>query len=633
MLHSIWGEALTPEDHEKIREHLQERLAGRAGEVDLKNDAAREILVCGGGSCRGSASNELSEILRDELTEEGLGDEIAVVCVGCIGLCSSGPLLVVSPEGICYSEVTPAAARRIVKEHLVAGGKTIPELELQQKTGKNSVLRSRSVPFLARQVRVALRNCGVVNPLRIEESIARDGYRALTEVLSRGSRSDALELVKRSGLRGRGGAGFPTGLKWEIVREAPENTKYVVCNGDEGDPGAFMDRSILEGDPHSVIEGMAIGAFAVGASHGFVYVRAEYGLALEHLEHALAQARRCGVLGEGILGFDFDFDLTLSVGGGAFVCGEETALVSSIEGRRGVPRPRPPFPAQVGINGKPTLVGNVETWVHVAPIILNGPNWFAAMGTSRSRGTKVFALSGAVQNTGLVEVPMGTTLRELVYEIGGGVAPGRRFKGALTGGPSGGCIPASQADRPLDFDSLLELGAMMGSGGLIVIDETTCAVDLARFFVEFAVEESCGKCPPCRVGTRRMLDILERIAAGEGQDGDVDQLQELALHIRETSMCGLGQTAPNPVLSTLRHFRDEFDAHIDSKRCPAGQCPSLLTYTVYETLCDGCMMCKEVCPADAIKGEEGRVHRIDHNACARCGACLSSCPVEAIVAT
>lgn len=626
---SSWTEPLTPDDLQRVKVRLAGRIANRRRSSEPSPDQTREILVCGGGACRVSGAEALDDLLREELQAQGLGDHVSVVSVGCMGLCSAGPLVVVCPEGTYYSGVTPSVLSRIVAGHLVSGS-PVSDLELQEPTEEGGVLRSREVPFLARQVRVALRNCGVIDPLRIEEAIACDGYRALERVLERGSRSKILELVKRAGLRGRGGAGFPTGLKWEIVREVEADEKYVVCNADEGDPGAFTDRSLLEGDPHSVIEGMAIAAYAVGARHGIAYVRAEYSLAVDRFEHALAQARSCGLIGNRVLGYDFDFDLSLCVGGGAFVCGEETALMNSIEGRRGTPRPRPPFPAQVGLNGMPTLVCNVETWTHVPPIVLNGAEWYSRIGTNRSRGTKVFALSGAVRNAGLVEVPMGTTLRELVGDIGGGVARGHRFKGALTGGPSGGCIPAVQDDRPLDFDSLLELGAMMGSGGLIVIDDSTCAVDLAKFFLEFAVEESCGKCPPCRVGTRRMLDMLENIAEGRGQEGDVERLTDLALHIRQTSLCGLGQTAPNPVLSTLRHFADEYDEHISKRECRARQCLSLLTYSICETLCDGCTLCVDACPVNAIEGEHGSVHRIDQDACTRCGACLTICPVSAV---
>jgi NADP-reducing hydrogenase subunit HndC len=507
----------------------------------------------------------------------------------------------------------------------------VEDAELVWEGPDGVTLRSRDVPFFAQQVKIALRNCGVVDPLRIDDYIALDGYAALAKVLLEMTPDGVLDAVKRSGLRGRGGAGFPAGLKWQFVREAPGGEKYVVCNGDEGDPGAFMDRSILEGDPHSVIEGMTIAGRVVGAARGFIYVRAEYPLAIERLGFALAAARAAGLLGPNVLGTGFSFDIEIRIGAGAFVCGEETALIASIEGKRGMPRPRPPFPAQHGLWGKPTLINNVETWANVAPIILRGAAWFSAIGTARSKGTKVFALAGDVRNTGLVEVPMGISLRDVVEVIGGGIRTGLPFKAVQAGGPSGGCVPASAADVPVDYESLQSLGAVMGSGGLIVLHEGTCMVELSRFFLEFLVEESCGKCPPCRIGLRVMLNLVERITKGEAALEDIDTLQELARHVQRSSLCGLGQTAPNAVLSTLQHFRDEYETHIHDRRCPAGQCRALLTYTIAEELCNGCTLCATACASNAITGQIKHVHHIDQDLCIHCGACLTACNQNAVL--
>jgi NADH:ubiquinone oxidoreductase subunit F (NADH-binding)/(2Fe-2S) ferredoxin/ferredoxin len=621
----------TPEDLGSIRRRLRPRIKARTISEDPARGAVRELLVCAGGGCVSSRSLPVAEALEREIAAAELGDYARVVRVGCMGLCEAGPLVLVCPDGIFYRNVDQDGARRIVAEH-IAENRPVREMEITWQDEAHGVLRSRDVPFFAWQVKIALRNCGIVDPLDIEESIAADGYAALAHALFESTPEQVLKEIHRSGLRGRGGAGFPTGLKWQFVREAVGGEKYVVCNADEGDPGAFMDRSILEGDPHSVIEAMAIAGWVVGSRQGYIYVRAEYPLAIERLSLALDQARSRGLLGQHILGSDHSFDLEIRIGAGAFVCGEETALMSSIEGKRGTPRSRPPFPAQVGLWGKPTLLNNVETWANVSPIILRGADWYASIGTKGSKGTKVFALAGAVRNTGLVEVPMGISLDDVVQTIGGGIRTGLPFKAAQTGGPSGGCIPAASADVPVDYESLQELGAIMGSGGLIIMDQGTCMVELARFFLDFLADESCGKCPSCRIGVRVLLNILDQITRGEGTIEQLDLLESLGEHVQRTSLCGLGQTAPNAVLSTLRHFRGEYEAHVHERRCPAGQCRELLTYVVSPELCNGCTQCSRACPASAISGRPKHVHRIDQDVCIHCGTCLNVCPTGGIMA-
>jgi len=587
------------------------------------------VLVCAGAGCISSNCHAVKKALTDNITRLGLEKEVKVVETGCMGPCDQGPVIVVYPEGVFYRRLKPSDAVEIAEEHLLKG-RVVRHLIYQRPDTGNAALTFDQIDFFNKQTRIALRNTGIINPESVEEYIARDGYRALGRVLSQMTPEEVIEWVKKSGLRGRGGAGFPTGLKWEFSARAEGCPKYVVCNADEGDPGAFMDRSILEGDPHSVLEAMAICGYAIGAGRGYVYVRAEYPLAVQRLELAIKKAREYGLLGENIFGTGFSFDVEIRVGAGAFVCGEETALLASIEGRRGEPRPKPPFPAQGGLWGKPTVINNVETWANIPPIILKGPEWFAGIGTEKSKGTKVFALAGKVNNTGLVEVPMGTTLREIIFDIGGGIPGGKEFKAAQTGGPSGGCIPARYLDVPVDYESLTRLGAIMGSGGLIIMDETTCMVDLARFFVEFVQDESCGKCAPCRIGTRRMLEILDRITRGQGRDGDIELLEELGRGIKAGALCGLGQTAPNPVLSTIRHFREEYEAHIYEHRCPAGVCKALTTYVIDQDKCTGCGRCALICPAKAVTGEKKKPHRIDPEKCLKCGTCREKCKFRAI---
>ncbi|HHW43483.1 MAG TPA: NADH-quinone oxidoreductase subunit NuoF [Desulfotomaculum sp.] len=587
------------------------------------------VLVCAGAGCISSDCKSVEQALVESIARLGLEREVKVVETGCMGPCDLGPVIVVYPEGVFYRQLKPADAVEIAEEHLLKG-RVVRRLVYQAPDTGEKAITSDQIDFFKKQTRIALRNTGIINPESVEEYIARDGYRALGKVLSTMTPQEVIECIKRSGLRGRGGAGFPTGLKWEFSAKAAGSPKYVVCNADEGDPGAFMDRSILEGDPHSVLEAMAICGYAIGSRQGYVYVRAEYPLAVQRLDLAIRQAREYGLLGENIFGTGFDFDVEIRVGAGAFVCGEETALLASIEGQRGEPRPKPPFPAQGGLWGKPTVINNVETWANIPPIILNGPEWFASIGTEKSKGTKVFALAGKVNNTGLVEVPMGTTLREIIFDIGGGIPGGKQFKAAQTGGPSGGCIPAQYLDTPVDYESLTQLGAIMGSGGMIIMDEDTCMVDLARFFVEFVQDESCGKCSPCRVGTKRMLEILERITCGQGRDGDIELLEELGRGIKASALCGLGQTAPNPVLSTIRHFREEYEAHIYEKRCPAHVCRALTVYAIDTEKCNGCGRCALVCPAGAVSGEKKKPHRIDVEKCLRCGTCMEKCKFKAI---
>ena len=589
-----------------------------------------QVLICGGTGCTSSGSPELIRLFEEKIKAAGLEKEVKVVRTGCFGLCAMGPIVIVYPEGAFYSHIKAEDVDEIVSEHLVKG-RIVRHLLCKEAVEEEGATKSLDeVDFYKKQKRVALRNCGVIDPEKIDEYIAFDGYKALAKVLTEMKPQEVIDTIKASGLRGRGGAGFPTGMKWQFAANSVSDQKYVCCNADEGDPGAFMDRSILEGDPNAVVEAMAIAGYAIGASQGYVYVRAEYPIAVKRLQVAINEAREYGLLGKNILGTGFDFDLDIRLGAGAFVCGEETALMQSIEGKRGEPRPRPPFPAVKGLFDKPTILNNVETYANVAQIILNGPEWFASMGTEKSKGTKVFALGGKIKNTGLVEIPMGTTLREIIYDIGGGCPNGKKFKAAQTGGPSGGCIPASLLDTPIDYDNLLAIGSMMGSGGMIVMDEDNCMVDIARFFLDFTVDESCGKCPPCRIGTRRMLEILERITEGKGEDGDIEKLETLAKNIKASALCGLGQTAPNPVLSTLRYFRDEYEAHIYEKRCPAGHCRKLLRYTIDPAVCKGCSLCSKVCPVGAISGEVRKPFVIDPSKCIKCGACMEKCRFNAI---
>ena len=589
------------------------------------------VLICGGTGCTSSGSIAVREAMAKELELAGLSDEVKIVQTGCFGLCANGPIMIIYPEGTFYSHVKVDDVKEIVEEHLLKGRLVERLLHKETDEGVTETVHSLSdTKFYKKQHRVALRNCGVINPESIDEYIGTDGYQALGKVLTEMKPQEVIDTILASGLRGRGGAGFPTGRKWQFAADQPAGKKYVVCNADEGDPGAFMDRSVLEGDPHAVIEAMAIAGYAIGADEGYIYVRAEYLIAVQRLTIAINQAREYGLLGKDIFGTGFNFDITLRLGAGAFVCGEETALLASIEGKRGEPHPRPPFPAVKGLFGKPTIINNVETLANIAQIINKGADWFASMGTEKSKGTKVFALGGKITNTGLVEIPMGTTLREIIEDIGGGIPNGKKFKAAQTGGPSGGCIPASLIDTPIDYDNLLAIGSMMGSGGLIVMDEDNCMVDIAKFFLEFTVDESCGKCVPCRTGTRRLLEILEKITSGNGEMEDLDKLEELCNYIKSTSLCGLGQTAPNPVVSTLRYFRDEYIAHIVDKKCPAGVCKKLLHYHIDAEKCRGCTACARQCPTNAISGAVRTPHTIDPAKCIKCGACMATCKFGAI---
>ncbi len=587
-------------------------------------------MVCGGTGCTSSNSDKIAQAFETEIQATGLQDEVKVIRTGCFGLCALGPIVVIYPEGSFYSMVKEENVKEIVDEHLLKG-RPVTRLLYDETVAEDNTIKSLDeTAFYTTQLRIALRNCGVINPENIDEYIAFDGYAALGKVLTEMTPEQVIQTMLDSGLRGRGGAGFPTGLKWKFAAGNKADQKYVCCNADEGDPGAFMDRSILEGDPHVVIEAMAIAAYAIGASQGYVYIRAEYPIAVQRLTIAINQAREYGLLGKNIFGTDFCFDLDIKLGAGAFVCGEETALRTTIAGTRGEPRPRPPFPAVKGLFAKPTILNNVETYANVPQIILKGADWFASMGTEKSKGTKVFALGGKINNTGLVEIPMGTTLRTIVEEIGGGIPGGKKFKAAQTGGPSGGCIPASLIDTPIDYDNLIAIGSMMGSGGLIVMDEDTCMVDIAKFFLEFTVDESCGKCTPCRVGTKRLLELLTKITDGKGTMEDLDKITELAEFIKANSLCGLGQTAPNPVLSTLRYFRDEYEEHIKNKRCPAGVCKALLNYKIDPVKCKGCTLCARACPAGAITGTVRQPHVIDTAKCVKCGACMEKCKFGAI---
>ncbi|MCI6291997.1 MAG: NADH-quinone oxidoreductase subunit NuoF [Clostridiales bacterium] len=588
------------------------------------------ILVCGGTGCTSSGSPKLYERFAQLLAEKGLDKEVKLVKTGCFGLCAAGPVVIVYPEGAFYSGIKVEDVDEIVEEHLVKG-RIVTKLLYKGSTheGTTEIKPLDEIGFYEKQKRVALRNCGVIDPENIDEYIAFDGYKALAKVLTEMTREEVVDCISKSGLRGRGGAGFPTGTKWKFAMGST-GKKYVCCNADEGDPGAFMDRSVLEGDPHAVLEAMAIAGYAIGSDQGYIYVRAEYPIAVKRLEIAISQAREYGLLGKNIFGTDFSFDIDIRLGAGAFVCGEETALMHSIEGGRGEPRVRPPFPAVKGLFGKPTILNNVETYANICQIILKGADWFASMGTERSKGTKVFALGGKIVNSGLVEVPMGTTLREIIYDIGGGCPNGKKFKAVQTGGPSGGCLPASMLDTPIDYDNLIAAGSMMGSGGMIVMDEDNCMVDIARFFLDFTVSESCGKCTPCRIGTRRMLEILNRICEGNGEDGDIERLENLAANISKSALCALGQTAPNPVLSTLKHFRHEYEAHIYEKRCPAGVCHKLLNFEIDPAKCKGCTLCARNCPVGAISGKVREAHVIDAKKCIKCGACMEKCKFGAI---
>ncbi len=603
----------------------------QAEKLAVNTGYRKQVLVCGGTGCTSSKSLKVIEQLEISFKELGI-DDVLIVKTGCFGLCALGPIMIVYPEGAFYSQMTPEHAKTVAEKHLVKGGQIVKELLYAPTVHEDgSVIPFAEIPFYKHQMRIALRNCGVIAAESIEEAIGAGDYAALAKVLFEMTPDEVIAEIKAAGLRGRGGAGFPTGLKWQFTKEAEGDVKYVCCNADEGDPGAFMDRSVLEGDPHTVLEAMTIAGYTVGASEGYIYVRAEYPIAVERLNIAIEQSRKLGLLGKNILGSGFDFDIHVRLGAGAFVCGEETALMASIEGHRGEPRPRPPFSAQCGVFGKPTVLNNVETWASVSPIILKGSKWFASIGTEKSKGTKVFALGGKINNVGLVEVPMGTTLRTIIYDIGGGIPHGKKFKAAQTGGPSGGCIPDKYIDIGMDFDNLVAIGSMMGSGGLIVMDEDTCMVDIAKFYLEFTADESCGKCTPCRVGTKRMLELLKKITEGKGEEQDLEKIKEIAEHMKSSSLCALGQSAPNPILSTMAHFGDEYRAHIIDKKCPAGVCKSLLNYYIQPDKCRGCTLCARNCPVSAISGAVKSPHEIDVTKCIKCGQCIAHCKFNAIV--
>lgn len=616
----------TLEEIHQIREQKRKELDLR---VNIKADTReKHILVCRGTGCTSSKSPEIIENFRKIIDEKGI-QNVRVIQTGCFGLCAKGPIVIIRPEDTFYAMVTPEDCREIIEKHIEKG--EIVERLLCKDVDNTMVNRLDELNFYKKQKRIALKNCGIIDPEEIDEYIAFDGYKALEQVLTSMSQDDVINEITESGLRGRGGAGFPTGKKWLFTKQAEGDQKYVVCNADEGDPGAFMDRSILEGDPHSVLEAMEIAGYSIGADKGYIYVRAEYPIAVQRLRVAIDQAREYGLLGKNIFGTDFSFDIEIRLGAGAFVCGEETALLESIEGRRGQPRVKPPYPANSGLWGKPTLINNVETYANITRIILNGAKWYASIGTEKSKGTKVFALGGNVNNIGLVEVPMGTTLREIVFDIGGGIPNGREFKAAQTGGPSGGCIPKEHLDTPIDYESLSSIGSMMGSGGLIVMDDSKCMVNIAKFYLDFTVSESCGKCTPCRIGTKRMLEILDRMCEGKADEDDLYKLEKLALNIKKSAICGLGQTAPNPVLSTLKYFRDEYMEHIKYKKCRAGQCKALANIEIDPEKCKGCGICKRNCPVNAITGEPRQTHKIDPDVCIKCGTCVDKCPFKAIM--
>jgi len=628
---------LTIERLNEIKAEMENLVLARREEgakdadVVAKSGYKYQVLVCGGTGCTSSGCKKVVDALKSSLKDKGIEDEVRVVTTGCFGLCALGPIMIVYPEGSFYSQVQAENVPRIVEEHLV-GGNVVKELLYAQTVKEDgSVISLNETDFYKKQLRVALRNCGVIDPELIEEYIGTGGYQALAKVLTEYSPDDVIDVIDRSGLRGRGGGGFPTGKKWAFAKASVSEQKYVCCNADEGDPGAFMDRSILEGDPHCVLEAMAIAGYTIGADKGYIYIRAEYPIAVDRLKIAIEQARELGTLGDNIFGTDFSFDIELRLGAGAFVCGEETALLTSIEGNRGEPRPRPPFPAVKGLFGKPTILNNVETYANIPKIIMNGPEWFAGMGTETSKGTKVFALGGKITNVGLVEIPMGTTLREIIEEIGGGVPGGKKFKAAQTGGPSGGCIPAEHMDVPIDYENLKALGSMMGSGGLIVMDEDNCMVDIAKFFLDFTVEESCGKCTPCRIGTKKLYEILCKITDGKGTPEDLEKIKELSQHMQSGSLCALGQTASNPVVSTMRYFNDEYEAHVNEKKCPAGVCKKLLSFEIIADKCKGCTKCARNCPVGAISGAVKEVHVIDKDKCIKCGVCMDNCNFGAIV--
>lgn len=622
----------TVADIDKIRNN---KLADLMIRIDPNAKPTKEggrihVMVCGGTGCTSSSSMKIIEGLEKLIRVNKMEDEVKVVKTGCFGLCAEGPIVMMYPEHIMYTLVQPEDVNEIFDSH-IKNGEPVKRLLAGDKEADKIENALENVDFFSKQMRIALRNCGAINPENIDEYIARDGYKALEKVITEMEPDDVIDVIKASQLRGRGGGGFPTGVKWSFAASQQVADKYVCCNADEGDPGAFMDRSVLEGDPHSLIEAMAIAGYAIGAKQGYVYVRAEYPIAVERLTIAIEQAKEYGLLGNNILGKGFEFNLEIRLGAGAFVCGEETALMTSVEGKRGEPRPRPPFPAVKGLFGQPTVLNNVETYANIPMIILNGADWFTKIGTEKSKGTKVFAVGGKINNTGLVEIPMGTTLREIIYDIGGGIPNGKKFKAAQTGGPSGGCIPSSELDTPIDYDSLIALGSMMGSGGLIVMDEDTCMVDLAKFFLEFTVDESCGKCPPCRIGTKRMLEIVTRITEGKGEVEDLEKLEILAKNIKAAALCGLGQTAPNPVLSTMKYFKDEYMAHVVDKKCPAGVCKSMVKFIIDTDTCKRCGICKKNCPTGAIAGDKNTPFVIDQDKCVKCGVCMEKCPFKSVL--